>query len=57
METVKSQTSKRKAIISNNAPYYHVTFWINDEQISHRQSGKMYKTHAGALRAANKWVA
>ena len=57
MQIIRSKTNRRKAIISDNAPYYHVTFWNNEEQISHRQSSRMYKTHAGALRAANKWVA
>ena len=48
---------KRKAVISDNGGCYHVTFWINEEQVSARRSGATYKTLAGARRAAQKWVA
>jgi len=57
MKTIRSKTGKRKAIISGGNPKFHVTFWINDEQISRLKKSVMLKTEAGALRAAQKWTA
>jgi len=47
---------RRKATISDNTPVFHVVFFINDEQGSLRKPGKMYKTLAGARKAAQNWV-
>jgi len=58
MKTIRSKDAKiqRKAAVSDNAPFTHVVFFINDEQASYSKPGKMYKTESGALKAAQNWV-
>ena len=58
METIRNsnQATSRKATISDNAPYWHVVFFITDEIASRRQPGRMYKTLSSARKAAQIWV-
>jgi len=55
MITLRGSGSTKKVTISDNENGFIAVFWLSDGHIA-RKPSKLYKSEAGAYRAARKWL-